>query len=224
MRGDSIQIDQKRIRSNFREYIQSVKGDHVCEHFDTSLASRAFGALFALIIGLILVITIVKAADGLKTLFYVFSLQWLRGEPSVRDNPDSLKLFIGYLVIIGPDDVHSLALGTFVSPDEYSADRTSQMASKLGKLYASDKPTAEDEPTWKLLRDDVFISQRRRKLPEPWADGKEFYLFDVEVNLKQVQGEKPKALFAASGEESGLIMQLPWSLAKDAVTVAPARV
>ena len=94
---------------------------------------------------------------------------------------------------------------------------------KLARLYKSEQPTSEDEPTWKLLREDTYISQRRRKLPEPWAEEKELYLFDVEVNLKDVDLENRLLPPAASGIVNGLIMQLPWSLANGAVSVAAAR-
>ncbi|MBX6316063.1 MAG: hypothetical protein IRY99_24595 [Isosphaeraceae bacterium] len=93
--------------------------------------------------------------------------------------------------------------------------------SQLGELYVHGPTTADDEPMVKLLRDDIYRRNRRRRVPEPQAEGRELYLFDLQIDEQEIglgpSGGILVACLATRGDD-GVIKQIPWAAVDGTVT------
>jgi hypothetical protein len=224
MPTDRIQIDDARLRQNLQAYLRTPAAEKVFEEFDTPWWLCLIGAMILLVAGLCMLPTIIWTLAGLKALWSVLKLEQfsvLKDNP--RQHPEKLVPLIAHGIIIGPDQKHALALGTFLSSNEYSVDWLARQAAWLAEVYSEPEPPAEFSELWNLLRDDTFHPYRRRRVPEPDAGGKELYLLDVEVDPREaIESPHETILFAFVAEpgEKGEIMQLPWSVTQGAVRIA----
>jgi hypothetical protein len=221
--ADHIHIDDARLRSNLQAFLRTPAAEPIFEEFDTPWWLCLLGAIILLIAGLCMLPTIIWTLNGLEALWSVLKLEQFKplGD-NPRQHPEKLVPLIAHGIIIGPDQKHALALGTFAPSSTYSANWLAAKAAWLGELYSEDEPSPEDKPVWDLLRDDTFHPYRRRRLPEPHAEGKELYLLDVEVHPGEGQ-ETPQGTvlfaFVAEPGEKGEIAPLPWSATQGAVFV-----
>jgi len=223
MHSDRIQIDDVRLRANLQAYLRTPAAEQIFDEFDTPWWLCFIGLGILLTIGCCMLPTIIWTLDGLKSLWSVLKLEPLSElGKSVHNDPNSLVPIVAHGIIIGPDQKHALALGTFLPSRDYSVDSLASQAAWMGKLYKTDSPRAQDRPLWELLRDDSYRPCRRRRVPEPSADGKELYLFDVEVNPQESAAlplETVLFAFVATVGEKGEIMQLPWAVTQGAVEI-----
>jgi hypothetical protein len=223
MHSDQIQIDDARLRANLQAYLRTPAAEQIFDEFDSPwwLCFIALGIL--LTFGCCMLPTIIWTLDGLKALWSVLKLEPLSElGKSVRNDPNSLVPIVAHGIIIGPDQKHALAVGTFLPTSEYSVDWLSSQAAWMGELYGQSNPPHEDRPLWELLRDDNYRPYRRRRVPEPFADGKQLYLLDVEVDPREGAASPQGAVlfaFVATVGEKGEIMQLPWAITQGAVEI-----
>ncbi|MCI0359850.1 MAG: hypothetical protein L0211_15340 [Planctomycetaceae bacterium] len=223
MDSDRIQIDDARLRANLLAYLRTPAAEPIFEEFDTPWWACLIGVAILATIACCMLPTIIWTLDGLKALWSVLKLEPLAElSKSVRDDPESLVPLVVHGVIIGPDQKHALGLGTFLTAEEYSVDWLASQAERMGKLYKTDSPPAQDRPLWELLRDDNYRPYRRRRVPEPFAEGQEFYLFDVEVDPSEgaaLPGVAVLFAMVATSGEKGEIKQLPWAVTQGAVEI-----
>ena len=75
----------------------------------------------------------------------------------------------------------------------------------------------------KLLQDDTYRPNRRRRVPEPQAERRSLYLFDIHIDRQRAQrGPNDCVLVAcvATKGEEGVIQQIPWGIVREAVTLS----
>jgi hypothetical protein len=223
MNHDRIQVNEPLLRRSFASYLKSGLGRSIYEEFDTPVWMCVAMSLLFLVLGLLMLPTIVWTVDGLKALWSVFSLEPFRLlADNTRNHPERLQPLLCCGVIIGPDQRHGLVVGSFSPTSEYSLDWLAKTAAFLAHTYSSGAEKPEDEPLCALLREDKFHLWRRRRVPEPYANGVELYLFDVEVDLKQGRETPYDAIlmvFVGTPGEKGQIMHLPWRIANAAVSI-----
>lgn len=231
MSHDRIFIDEPTLRRNVQAYLRSPGGQPILEMFDFTLGMCLVLAAIACCIGLCMLPTIIWTIAGLKSLWYVLKLEPF--EPwwnNPKHKPELLVPLICHGVIVGPDQTHALALGTFRPPAEYSIDWLARKADFLASVYtrrdAGSGP--EHAALWKLLHDDIYHPHRRRRVPEPYAEGLDLLLFDVEVEANQARATPYNtAMFAFVADygdqenrgEKGEIAMIPWYVVNDAVRV-----
>lgn len=231
MNHDRIFIDEPLLRRNALAFLRSPGGQPVLEMFDFTFGMCLVLAAIACCIGLCLLPTIIWTIAGLQSLWYVLKLEPF--EPmwnNPKQKPELLVPLICHGIIIGPDGKHALALGTFRSPSEYSVDWLARKAAFFAAVYLKDDEASgpEHEELRKLLEDDTYRPHRRRRVPEPYAEGMDLLLFDVEVDAAQAR-ETPyeTAMFAFVADygdkekkgEKGEIAAIPWYVVNDAVQI-----
>jgi hypothetical protein len=223
MHSDRIQIDDTRLQANLQGFLRTPAGAAILDEFNTPFWLCLIGWLILLIAGMCMLPTIIWTLAGLQALWSVLKFEQFR---ALGDNPakhpERLRAIIAPLIIIGPDRKHALALGTFLPPEQYSADWLAHQAAWFGQVYSSPSEQAKAPELAALLKDDMYRPYRRRRVPERDSDRKELYLLDVEVD--PIEGhETPFEVvlfaFAADPGEKGEIMQLPWGVTQGAVSV-----
>ena len=219
---DRIRINDELLSRNMQAFLRSPGGRSVLETFDMSLGMCLAAGVFLGCMGLCMVPTIIWTLAGLQTLWAVARLQFL--EPmydNAAKHPERLVPLIAHLVIVGPDQKHALALGSFLPSQRYSVDWLAQLARWFGEVYVGKAADLENHAElYTLLHDDTYHPDRRRRVPERYAGGHELYLLDVEVNPREAQVSPfgtPLFAFAAEPGEKGEIAALPWFVVKDAV-------
>jgi hypothetical protein len=223
MQSDRIQIDDARLQANLQGFLRTPAGANVLDMFDSPFWMSAILWLILLCSGLCMLPTIILTLAGLKALWMAIRFEPFDQSDNAARHPDQLRAIIAPLIIIGPDRKHALALGTFLPPDQYSADWLAQLARWCGKVYTTPEAQIQAPELAALLADDIYRPHRRRRVPARDSDGKELYLLDVEVDL--IEGEETpfeSVLFAFAAHpegEKGEIMQLPWGVTQGAVTV-----
>jgi hypothetical protein len=222
--ADRIRINDELLSRNLQAFVRSPQGRSVLEPFDMTFGECLAITCLLGCMAMCMVPTIVWTLAGLQTLWGIMRLKSF--EP-MYDNaarqPEKLRPLIGHGIIIGPDQVHSLVLGTFLPATAYSPDWLNQMARWLGEVYAGKASQAGHEQLYELLHDDSYRPDRRRRLPAKYENGLELYLFDVEVKLTESIPTPYETLlfaFVAEPGEKGGIAAVPWFVAKDAVTVS----
>jgi hypothetical protein len=227
---DRIIIDEPTLRRNALAYLHSPQAQNVLEVFDFPFIWCLFLALIACGFGLCMLPTVVWTLAGLKALWYVAKLEPFE---AMWDNPakkpETLRPLICHGIIIGPDHKHALVLGTFRPAREYSIDRVTQKANLFAAIYADreEGAGAEHATMRDLLRDDIYRPSRRRRVPEPCAEGLDLFLFDVELNPREGRSTAyDTVLFAfvadfdeANQGESGGIAAIPWAVVAEAVHI-----
>lgn len=201
------------------DYLQTDAGKKVYEEFEIPWVLSLFFSVLLAIVGLLLVLSIVGIKVGFKLLLWVFRLEMFRNEgTALRKNPDQLRPMIAYGIIIGSKS-YGLALGTFSEEDEQEMEFLARKAEELAELYLSDCEDPVDKPMFDLLRDDTYQSNRRRAVPEPHADGRALYLFDLYIDRNDCVLMDECVLIAcvATEGETGLIKQIPWSVVRNTV-------
>jgi hypothetical protein len=200
-------------------YLRSRNGQAFFDSVEIPLWAILVLNAMGVVVGLVLLVSIVRSWQGLKTLWSI-----LRGKGvedpwrQLRQQPELLRPLIGVGIIIGSQG-HGLVLGTF--DDRIPLIFLVRKSKELASLYASGASSPHEEEIVELLQDDVFQNRRRRRVVAPQAEGRELYLFDMKLKLDELSaGPNESVLIAcvATTGEKGVIEQIPWDIAADSVT------
>jgi hypothetical protein len=222
-----MSIDDTALRRDVLAHLRSPASENVYAAIEVSWWVCALGAALMACAGLCMLPTVIWTIAGLRALWSVFKLEQFN-VPNPRLHPEKLVPLIAYGIIIGPDKRHGLVLATFSSQSQYACNWMAEKASQFAELYAQSKARtndSRDEALCALLRDDIYDPARRRRVPEPNAQGADLWLLDVEVDPQQMQIWPDKAaLFAFIAEpgERGDVVQIPWSVVANAVRISVA--
>jgi len=224
MNGDRITIDEVSLRRNLQAFLRSPAAEPVYQELEIPFSVCFLGALLLIVMGTCMLPTIVWTLAGLQLLWGVLTLEPFKPAfDNPRKRPESLVPLICHGIIIGPDRKHALVLGTFLPPSRYSCDWLAMKAALFGQLYTGEAAaSSHDAELLALLRDDAYRPCRRRRVPEPHAEGVEMFLFDVVVNVNEVQVAPfgaPLFAFVAEPGEKGDTVNIPWKVAQDAVRI-----
>lgn len=216
-----MKLDDARFHQNWLDFLRHPASQKVREELGLSFGMRFLAWVVLMIAAPIMIVTIRHARDGFKALWSVLTFEPFRdNSDSIEHNPDAFQPIIAHCIIIGPDRVHALALSTFKPASEYSLDRVSLMAMKLGRLYTEGSSNPADAEMFALLRDDNYQPYRRRKVPAPFDEGMELQLLDAELDLNECRQTPLGTMIFAMGvkKDGGATMQLPWPVAESALT------
>lgn len=218
-----IWVDPIGLVRNVSVFLRTPAANAVYDEFDMSVGMAFLMTCILFVSGLVMLATIVHAVNGVKALWSCVTLAPFRQIPNnVRHRPESIRPLLGHGIIIGPTG-HALVIGAFSLSEPGISDWLAQVATFLGHLYRDGAKVPDHEGLFRLLRDDKFHSGRRRKLPEPFAQGREVYLFDVLTNIRDgvlTPHDSVAMLFVTTGVATGQIKQIPWSVAGDAIRFA----
>jgi hypothetical protein len=221
----SLIIDDAALRRDVLAFLRSPASAAVFEAIDVPWWLSATGAVLLACAGLCMLPTIIWTLAGLRALWSVLRLEQFR-VANPRQHPEKLVPLIGYSVIFGPDKRHGLVLATFASQSNFVPGWMADRASHLASLYTQCKAgtnQSQDDAICSLLCDDTFHPSRRRKLPLRDAKNADLWLLDVEVNPRDVFVWPNKAAlfaFVAEPGERGDVVQIPWSIVANAVSIA----
>lgn len=221
MQGVQIWVDPIGLDHNVRQYLRSPEAKAVFDELDISFFEALIMTMFLFFVGLILLPTIKWTTTGLGLLWGCLTLAPFRTVGNVRSATESLRPLLGHGVIIGPKG-HACVIGTFSLDNPGVNGWLTQVAAFLGHLYTNGPSSPDQMNLYELVRDDTFQATRRVRLPEPFAQGHEIYLFDVMIDLNQAvttPSGSALMLFVATGQESGAIKQIPWHVAGNAVRI-----
>ena len=239
MPGDRIHIDEQVLRRNVLAYLRSPAGRRVVAWFEPSITMAVLATVVMCGLGLCLLPTVIGTRSGLRILWNVVTLKAFSSSGrEVQGDLEKLRPLIAHSIMIGPTGRYALALGSFSPTTARSADWLAQKAASLASVHIGDDAWegAEHTALRDLLRDDVFRRNRRRRLPEPYAEGHNVLLFDVDLfvfdeNISgrcdcQATGASVLMAFVANygkqelNGESGEIHAIPWSVVNEAVHIS----
>lgn len=215
-----MNVDPSQFQSNVLQYLQSSAGKKKIEEFTCPLGLQLVLAAFVIPIALIMMLTVVKAASGFKLLRDIVVSLFTDDAKKLRNNPTELRPLITCGIIVGPQG-HGLVLGSFVEETQADLAFLAHKAYVLGKLYGTGPTSPDEEPMFKLLRQDNYVPSRRRLVLEPLAEGRELYLFDMELKMGEawVAPTGTKMFACLARRDSGSINQIPWQVVGNALSV-----
>jgi hypothetical protein len=220
-----MQINRQVLHRRVADFLRSPGAGPVFDEIESSVAVRLIATAIGLVFAFIAMLTIVWIPRGLQALWGILRGCTLR-DPwgHLRHEPEGLSPLITYGIIIGPQG-YGLVLGTFDERVEQEATFLALKARELARLYADGADKPHDEEIVNLLQDDAYRPNRRRRVPEPQAERRALYLFDMHIDKEHAQRGPNDcvlvACVAAPGEE-GIIQQIPWGIVKEAVTLSVA--
>lgn len=213
-------INRPLLRRHVVEFLRSDEGLPIFDEIEISPLMRLFATVLALVITLIAILSIVGARDGLRALWGILKGETLRDPNAhLRDSPEELRPMIARGIIMGSHG-HAIVLGTFDEAVESDREYLAAKTVELGNLYEKGCRSPRDKEIVKLLKDDVYRHNRRRRVPDTHSEGRLLWLFDVQ--LKKEDGyfdgsdDVLIACVVTPGEE-GIIQQIPWHVVKYAV-------
>lgn len=214
-----MKINRAQLNRNVARFLQSSDGEAFFDAVERTPLRRLISAVVLLIIGVISLFSILLIPFGIRALRAV-----LRGlsDPwgKLRHNPDELYPLIAYGIKMGPQG-HALVLGTFDESLERNPEFLAAKALELGDLYMNGSRDDRDRKIVKLLSDDIYHPDRRRRMSEPHAEGYSLYLFDIRLDVNEShRGPEGALLFACvatPGHRKGHIQQIPWRVVDSAV-------
>jgi hypothetical protein len=221
-----ILIDDDVLHRNLQAFLRTPAGSKVRDSFDMPLWLCLFAGMMLFCAGMCMLPTIVWTLAGVQMLGALLRFEFLK--PAWENGsrkPELLRPLVGYGIIIGPSGKYGLVLGTFRPSREYSPAQLEELAQFLGGVYSGRNEDPRLAELAELLRDDSYQANRRRRVPEPYAEGLELYLFDVEIDPhKAILTDEgtPLFLFAAEPGEKGEIAQVPAAVGAGAIHLVPA--
>lgn len=228
-----MHIDRQRLKGSVDEFIATDEGDAL---FGRSLIANLIVFFGALLIGVFLIATVIGIIWGAKCLFYALTFGPFREPVLEKDNARPL---IAHGVIInaqvssgerskGP----GMVLATFEDEFAVSPDYLHELAERIGDIYGAGADEEDEDVLEALVADDRYRGERGQLVPEPWAQGRQIFVYSAFLGIDNA-GVSPdgSALFAFVGdprqaEEAGFdefpMAQIPWEVVEDAVSFEPA--
>ena len=222
-----ITLDENAFRERLQAFLRTSYSEEVWETLAAGGAEHVAANVLYLIAGVFQLFTIIWTWSGIKTIWAVVSgrvSSELKKSNVTRDTPEKIHPLLAACIIIGPDRKHALGLGTFQATSTYTFNWLAQRAEYFGRLYADGAQHSSEGAMVALLKDDMYEPYRRRAVPEPFAEGVELYLIDIEVDPGQViLTPFPFFAFAATDPgPSGLIAAVPKAVAEGALRYSNA--
>src|SRR5262249_27427621 len=160
-----MQINRQLLNRRVADFLRSPGAGRIFDEIESSIAVRLIATAIGLVIAFIAMLTIVWIPRGLQALWGILRGVTLRDTwGHLRHEPDELAGLITYGIIIGPQG-YGLVLGTFDERVEQEATFLALKARELARLYADGAEKPHDEETVKLLHDDAYRPNRRRRVP-----------------------------------------------------------
>jgi hypothetical protein len=145
-----------------------------------------------------------------------------------REAPAALQNHVPVLgvVVLGNDSLFgtkgvvapALFLGCFDTSDENTLERLGPTASALADLHGKDPAnyTGSLQEACRIVNDDSYRADRRRRLPQGLVEGNKLWLFDLMLVSEDLPApdlrDSPYLVCMASPGESGSIIQVPSSV------------
>ena len=224
-----IIIDETRLKQNVLAYLRSPAAEPVFQELAIPFFLCCIMAAVLLCAGMCMLPTVIWTLAGVEMLWSLLKLEPFKPAfENPRQKAESLVPLIGHGIIIGPNQGmpkhFGLVLGSFQSLTQCPPDWLAQNAKAFAKMYLdrSGPIAPEEEAIRALLADDNYRPNRRRLVPEPQAQRCQLWLFDAELEIEQGR-HTPFATvlfaFVAEPGEKGELIQIPWPVVHDAVTV-----
>jgi hypothetical protein len=226
-----MKLNDDKLQTNVQRYLASPAAERVWDEFENSVLFNVIASFFFLLLAIVLLCTIVFARIGFE-LIKGIGKSFISGEifqdrrKLLQSQPDQIKPVITAGIIIGPQG-HALVLGSFSRQTEQELTSIGKISSELGKLYTQGSHFKDDQPMLTLLKDDVYIKNRRRAVLESHSEGLDLLMFDLELKPNEAHladGVMWVACVAEEDEEqaelkrrSGHIIQIPWKVVASAV-------
>lgn len=160
--------------------------------------------------GWLMLFTVVLIPRGLRWIASGITFRPYRRSlrKQIKANLDTLEVIPACGIIIGPTGA-SLVLGSF-SPIDLKL--LASLARQFAELYSDGSDDTREAAMLKLLRDDVYQPNRRRRVPVHDADGHELFLFDTYLDVDECQRVAGGVMLglAVTPGESGVHVQVPW--------------
>lgn len=213
-------INRPLLQRHVVQFLKSDEAEPIFGEIETSLLMRLIATVIVLVIAVISILSIVGARNGFLALGALLKGETLRDpHGGLRNSPDQLRPIIAHGIIMGPHG-HAIVLGTFDESIESDREYFAAKSLELGNLYQKGCRSPRDKEIVKLLKDDIYRPNRRRRVPESHADGRSLWLFDVRLKREDVYFDGSDdtliACVVTPGTE-GIIEQIPWHVAKYAV-------
>ena len=224
-----MHIDRQQLQVSVDEFISTDEGEAL---FGRSLVANLIVFFGALLIGVFLIATVIGIIWGVKCLFYALTFGPFREPVLEKDNVWPL---IAHGVIInaqvgsgerskGP----GMVLATFDDEHAVSPDYLHEVADTIGNVYAGDAEGPDEEVFEDLVADDTYRGERGQLIPEPWARGRQIFVYTSFLSIDKA-GVSPdgSALFAFVGDprqaeeaefEEFPMAQIPWEVVENAIT------
>jgi hypothetical protein len=226
----AMHVDELRLRQVVLTYLKSEAGRELLRKFGTTWIHALIFSAVAFVLAIFAIISIIFFVPGIRLMQCVFSGEFFRGiGRDFSHRPAELFPLIALGVMIGPDRKAALALGSFRPHGQQDFVRMSKLAQLLFEIYvgSGDGARPEHQAMRALMQADSYVPHRRRRVPEPYAQGMDLLLFDVWLQDEIETCETPLGHVAMSfvadigkPEDEGLageINSIPWSVVAPAV-------
>lgn len=218
----NFQLDEAAFRDRLQAFLRSSYSEEVWSTLTLDATSRAIANGLMLLVAFLQLFTIFRTWQAMQTIWFILTGKMsaeMSDKSVTRATPEKIHPLLAACILIGPDRKHALALGTFQPVGTYSFDWLAARAHYFAGLYADGPTSSSEESLVRILRNDMYEPFRRQRVPEPFAEGVELYLLDVEVDPNQVL-MTPFPFFAFAITDpgpSGLIAALPKAVVEPAI-------
>jgi hypothetical protein len=228
---ERMRIDCKILNARIRAFLKSPDAKPVWDELTNSVLFNVVASFFMAMIGLILLCTIVLTKVGfemLKGILLSFVTLEVFRDPKkeLQAHPERLQPLVLASVIAAPNG-HGLMLGSLSARTQSNGDFLARKAGELADIYTEGSSEDEDEIT-KLLRDDVYVPNRRRQVPASHSEGHDLLLFDMEFDAENIHFSPDETGWVAAvatvkqdeeaGPPRGCVVQIPWRVVAAAVS------
>ena len=223
----NFSLDENVFRERLQAFLRTSHSEEVWGILAAGTSEHMIINGLLLVVGFVQLFTILWTWAGIKKIWVVItgkaSAGINRGNVT-RATPEKIHPLLAACIIIGPDRKHALGLGTFQPTSTYTFEWLAQKANYFANLYSEGSSDPREQPMVALMKDDMYDDYRRRRVPEPFADGKELYLLDILVDPAEVT-LTPFPFFAFAVTDpgpDGMIAMLPKAVAEGAIRFHPA--
>jgi hypothetical protein len=204
-----MRIDPRDLRKEFKSFLETQAGEKWLATVGSPDWLLLVGCTMQVFFGLLLIPFIVLIPLAFRLIASGITLRPLRDSVRKRIYPnfETLAVIPACGIIVGPTG-HGLLLGSFSTIESSELIALSQ---RFGRMYQDGSDVPQEGPMLKLLRDDEFQKQRRRRVPERFAPGKELFLFDMHIETAESRKVRDALIMflAATPGETGAHVQVP---------------
>ncbi len=230
-----MRVDLDDFERRVRDFLASPKAAKVWGELTNTVLFNVI-VLFCMIpVALLLCCTIVLTKFGFELLCeLVGSLLTLKVFQNPRRelerHPERIQPLLLATIVIGPE-WHGMLLGSSCRKTQSDLEFLRRKANEFAEIYANGSE-AKDGKLFTLIRDDLYVGDRRRMVPTSHSEGCELYIFDIKLERKEIyMANDLSGWVAAIGvrfEESQSVTnekptpfrnveQIPWNVVEDSV-------
>ena len=200
------------IDEELQEWLATPEGQEFLRAQNPSILFSILHSLMLILLGAVYCCSLILFWDGVHCLWQGLTFHPVRTTGISREQFRNLQAVVAYPVRIGPGrptDGSTCRAWLLSEFDWFYDEEVGRFAQRCDALFDGEQPSRDEQEFARMLRDNSFQANRRRKVPRLAAPYWELYLLDLWVNPELNHPINGYSILAATHGPTGVAFQIP---------------